>query len=216
MEAEQARFLDARWSEMGAAGTQARHVSWYADTRSHLQAFLLPPGLSTASFALTPTPTKAVTFPPSRSTSFSCSTKGILCAPPVILAPLHLGRLFGLPTMVITFTQRPPPPACVNRCCSSPSPAPRAPRSVTPLLSASRASSVSLAQDQFLRKYESWKAFTSITDKSPEAFRKSTSFARDKSSAAAASTPSAPELWYARLAADQSIIPAAPARIDSV
>ena len=39
MEAEQARLLDARWTEMGRAGTQARHASWYADTRSRLQTF---------------------------------------------------------------------------------------------------------------------------------------------------------------------------------
>ena len=70
-----------------------------------------------------------------------------------------------------------------------------------------------LPQDQFLRKYESWKASTSAPDKSSEAFRKSAAF---KSSAAAASTTSAPELWYARLALDQSMIPAPPARIDSV
>ena len=73
-----------------------------------------------------------------------------------------------------------------------------------------------LPPDQFLRKYESWKASTSTSDKSPEAFRKSASYAKDKSSATAASAPSAPELWYAHLAADQSIIPAAPGRLASV
>ena len=68
----------------------------------------------------------------------------------------------------------------------------------------------------FLRKYETWKASTSASDKSPEAFRKSASYAKDKSSATAASTPSAPELWYARLVTDQSIITAALARVASV
>jgi len=39
MEAEQARLLDDRWTEMGRAGTQARYASWYVDTRSQLQEF---------------------------------------------------------------------------------------------------------------------------------------------------------------------------------
>ena len=39
IEAEQACLLDARYTEMGRAGTQALYVSWCAETRSHLQTF---------------------------------------------------------------------------------------------------------------------------------------------------------------------------------
>ena len=38
-----------------------------------------------------------------------------------------------------------------------------------------------LSPDLFLRKYETWKASTSASDKSPEAFRKSALYAKDKS-----------------------------------
>ena len=67
-----------------------------------------------------------------------------------------------------------------------------------------------LSFGQFQRKYDSWKAATSSTDKSIEAFRASPLYAKNKSPA---SQPAAPELWYARLATDQSIVPAAHARL---
>ena len=51
-----------------------------------------------------------------------------------------------------------------------------------------------LPSDQFLRKYESWKGSTSRSDNSAEAFRKSASYAKDKSFATAASLSTAPEL----------------------
>ena len=68
----------------------------------------------------------------------------------------------------------------------------------------------------FQRKFDAWKAATSSTYKSAEAFRASPSYAKDKSSAATAPSPTAPELWFERLALDQSIVPAAVARIASV
>ena len=118
MEAEQARLIDARWSEMGRAGTQARHVSWYAETRSHLQIFF---------FAVR---------------SFECIVRAHVHADRgrhlsafafYKLFVLHQWNLmctsgdfsttaswpfYGPPTSDITSTQRPPLPACGTRCCS--------------------------------------------------------------------------------------------------
>jgi len=217
MEAEQARLLDARWAEMGRAGTQARHVSWYADTRSHLQTFFV------AARSL-----ECIV----RSVSLADSKRHLSAFAFYKLFVLHQWNLMCTSGDFSTTTSWPslwashfghhlsaPPSATSMReqllflaiSCSACAEIGYA--STFCFSCKTGFGSGRLSQDQFTKKFDAWKASTSSTDKSAEAFRKSPAF---KSSTAAAAPPTAPELWYARLALDQSLIPALPARIESV
>ena len=217
MEAEQARLLDARWAEMGRAGTQSRHVSWYADTRSHLQTFFV------AARSL-----ECIV----RSSALADSKRHLSAFAFYKLFVLHQWNLMCTSGDFSTTTSWPslwashfghhlsaPPSAASMReqllflaiSCSACAEIGYA----SPFCFSCKIgfASTRLSQDQFTKKFEAWKTSSSGTDKSAEAFRKSAAY---KTSAAAAAPPTAPELWYARLALDQSLIPALPARIDSV
>ena len=217
MEAEQARLLDARWAEMGRAGTQSRYVSWYADTRFHLQTFFV------AARSL-----ECIV----RSSSQADTKRHLSAFAFYKLFVLHQWNLMCTSGDFSTTTSWPslwashfshhlsaPPSATSMReqllflaiSCSACAEIGYA----SPFCFSCKIgfASARLSQDQFTKKFEAWKTSSSSTDKSVEAFRKSAAF---KSSTAAAAPPTAPELWYARLALDQSLIPALPARIDSV
>ena len=219
-EAEQARLLDTRWTEMGRAGTQDRNATWYADTRSRLQTFF---------FA-------------------TRNLEGIVRAHANADRSRHLSafafyKLFVLQqwNLMCTCGNFSATTAWPSVCAShfghhlhaAPSASGMRDQMLFLALSCSACAEIGYASPfcfsckigfpaaklssvQFQRKLDSWKASTSSADKSTEAFRASPSYAKDKSSATSASSPAAPELWYVRLAADQSIIPAAPARLASV
>ena len=215
MEAEQARLLDARWAEMGRAGTQARHVSWYADTRFHLQTFFVAARsleciVRSSSHADTKRHLSAFAFYKlfvlhqwnlmCTSGDFSTTTSW-----PSLWAS-HFGHHLSAPPSATSMREQ---LLFLGLSCSACAEIGYA----SPFCFSCKVgfTQARLPQDQFTKKYEAWKASTSGTDKSTDAFRKSSTF---KSSVATA--PTAPELWYARLALDQSLIPALPARIDSV
>ena len=214
MEAEQARLLDARWAEMGHAGTQSRHVSWYADTRSHLQTFFV------AARSL-----ECIV----RSSALADSKRHLSAFAFYKLFVLHQWNLMCTSGDFSTTTSWPSLWASHfgHHLSAPPSAASMREQLLFLAISCSACAEIGYASPFCFsckvgfastlawpaKKFEAWKSSSAGTDKSAEAFRKSAAY---KSSAAAAAPPTAPELWYARLALDQSLIPALPARIDSV
>jgi len=220
MEAEQARLLDARWSEMGLAGTQARHATWYADTRSRLQTFFF------AARNLEGIVRSYAHADKSRHLSafafyklFVLQQWNLMCTSGNVSATTawpslwasHFGHhLHAAPSATGMREQM----LFLALSCSACAEIGYASTFCFSCKVGFPAAKLSSAQ--FQRKFDSWKAATSSADKSADAFRASPSYAKDKSSAATASSPTAPELWFERLALDQSIVPAALARIASV
>jgi len=220
MEAEQARLLDARWSEMGRAGTQVRHATWYADTRSRLQTFFF------AARNLEGIVRSYAHADKSRHLSafafyklFVLQQWNLMCTSGNVSATTawpslwasHFGHHLHAAPSATSMREQMQFLALSCSACAEIGYA------STFCFSCKVGFPVAkVSTDQFQRKFDAWKAATSSTDKSAEAFRASPSYAKDKSSAAATPSPTAPELWFERLARDQSIVPAAVARIASV
>ena len=218
MEAEQARLLDDRWTELGRAGTQARNASWYAYTRSHLQDFFF------AARGLERIVRSNIHADKSRHLSaFAYYKLFVLQQWNIMCTSGDVSATTSWPTLWATHFG--------YQLHSAPTGGAMKDQMLFLALSCSTCATVGFAtqfcfvckhgfpvkvsSEQFQQGFDAWKASTTSPDTSSEVYRTSNSYSKDTLSSAA-NLPTAPEAWHARLATDQTIVPSAPVCITSV